>query len=129
MRVVYRPPYYIVPADLPLWAEDQWYPAQHPAQHHPAQHHAPPPLPSLKRLRQLEKRRQELHAALQHEFAACGGRNRWVWLQAQTRTYRSIGDQIGISPSRVQQVVLTQDRRQKLRAKRATFDWRPVNKG
>src|SRR5438552_3169284 len=98
MRVVYRPPYYIVPADLPplsvsvrrvserMSAEDQWWPG--------SVHRAPPPRPSLKRLKQLEKRRQELHAALQHEFAACGGRNRWVWLQAQTRTHRSIGDQI-----------------------------------
>jgi hypothetical protein len=71
--------------------------------------------------KQAERRRQR-HAALQHDFAAYGGRDNWIWHQGQTRTFASIADEIGLSRERVRNIFDQADRRKAWRATIAPFD-------
>lgn len=57
-----------------------------------------------KHVKQLAVRRAELHAVLKDEFTAHGGRTNWILHEKQTRTYKSIGDQLGITGWRVREI-------------------------
>jgi hypothetical protein len=81
------------------------------------------------RIEKQTKHREKLHAALQHEFDAYGGRGKWIWHQRKTRTLKSIGDQIGLSRDRVNQIAKQVERRRNRQAAIRPFEFPEINKG
>lgn len=80
-------------------------------------------------LRALKGRREKLHAAMQREFDAYGGRNKWIWHQCRNHTYQSVAEQIGLTVARVKEIEQIETRYRRRRIGIQPFERPEINKG
>lgn len=80
--------------------------------------------------KEMDERRAKLHAALEPEFNAYGGRNKWIWHQCHSgRGFQDVGTQIGLHRQRVRQIYEAQERWRIWRAKILPFEKVEMNRG